>query len=168
MLQLFIISVLTQCVYLWPHGLSPARLLCPWNFTGKNTGVNCYFLFQGIFVIKESNSGLLCLVPWQMGSLPAAPPGKPMLQTITQSDFVLSYITLHTVYTNIQSHRITGFVTQHTLSHNHITCKNCNPSATLTHCHPFYIKYKFPILEFHMLGCFWLQDINPDLTCFKW
>ena len=22
---------------LWPHGLQPARLLCPWNFSGKNT-----------------------------------------------------------------------------------------------------------------------------------
>ena len=21
----------------WPHGLQPARLLCPWNFPGKNT-----------------------------------------------------------------------------------------------------------------------------------
>ena len=104
---------------------------------------------------------------WQVGSSPAALPGKPMLQTITQSDSILSYITLHIVHTNIQSHRVTGFVTQHTLPHNHITCKNFNPSAPLTHCHPFYIKYKLPILEFHMLGCFWLQDINPDLTCFK-
>ena len=25
----------------WPHGLQPARLLCPWNFPGKNTGVGC-------------------------------------------------------------------------------------------------------------------------------
>ena len=24
---------------LWPHGLYPARLLCPWDSTGKNTGV---------------------------------------------------------------------------------------------------------------------------------
>ena len=29
---------------LWPHGLSPARLLYPWNFPGKNTGVGCHFL----------------------------------------------------------------------------------------------------------------------------
>ena len=26
-----------------------ARLLCPWNFTGKNTGVGCHFLLQAIF-----------------------------------------------------------------------------------------------------------------------
>ena len=33
-----------------PHGPQPARLLCPWNFPGKNTGVGCHFLFQGIFL----------------------------------------------------------------------------------------------------------------------
>ena len=27
----------------------PARLLCPWNSLGKNTGVGCRFLLQGIF-----------------------------------------------------------------------------------------------------------------------
>ena len=25
------------------HGLQPTRLLCPWNFTGKITGVGCQF-----------------------------------------------------------------------------------------------------------------------------
>ena len=30
-----------------PHGLFPARLLCPWSSPGKNTGVDCHFLFQG-------------------------------------------------------------------------------------------------------------------------
>ena len=29
---------------LWLHGLQPTRLLCPWNFPGKNTGVGCHFL----------------------------------------------------------------------------------------------------------------------------
>ena len=29
------------------HGLQPARLLCPWNSPGKNTGVGCYSLLQG-------------------------------------------------------------------------------------------------------------------------
>ena len=28
---------------LWPHGLLPARLLCPWYFPGKNTGVDWHF-----------------------------------------------------------------------------------------------------------------------------
>ena len=34
-------------------------------------------LLQGIFPTQESNLHLLCLLPWQAGSLPLAPPGKP-------------------------------------------------------------------------------------------
>ena len=37
------------------HGLWPSRLLCPWNSPGKNTGVHCHFLLQGVFL----NLGLL-------------------------------------------------------------------------------------------------------------
>ena len=33
----------------------PTRLLCPWDFTGKNTGVGCNFLLQGIFPTHKSN-----------------------------------------------------------------------------------------------------------------
>ena len=44
---------------LWPHGLQPARLLCPWGSPGKNTGVGCHFLLQGIFLTQGLNPGLL-------------------------------------------------------------------------------------------------------------
>ena len=30
-----------------PLGLQPTRLLCLWDFPGKNTGVGCHFLLQG-------------------------------------------------------------------------------------------------------------------------
>ena len=40
---------LQSCLTLWPHGLKPARLLCPWDSPGKNTGVDCHALLQGIF-----------------------------------------------------------------------------------------------------------------------
>jgi len=33
-------------------------LLCPWDFPGKNTGVGCYFLLQGIFLTHGSNPPL--------------------------------------------------------------------------------------------------------------
>ena len=46
---------------------TPARFLCPWDSSGKNTGVGCHFLLQGIFPILES---LLCLLHWQADSLP--------------------------------------------------------------------------------------------------
>ena len=32
-----------------PYGLQPTRLLCPWDSPGKNTGVGCHALLQGIF-----------------------------------------------------------------------------------------------------------------------
>ena len=40
---------------LQPHGLYPARLLCPWDFPDKNTEMDCYFLHQGIFHTQGSN-----------------------------------------------------------------------------------------------------------------
>ena len=50
------------------HGDSP----------GKNTEVGCRALLQGIFPTQRSNPHLLCHLYWQVGSLPPAPPGKPM------------------------------------------------------------------------------------------
>ena len=41
------------------HELYPTRLLCPWDFPGKNTGVGCHALLQGIFPTQGSNLGLL-------------------------------------------------------------------------------------------------------------
>ena len=36
-----------------------AGLRCPWDSPGRNTGVGCHFLLQGIFPMQESNPGLL-------------------------------------------------------------------------------------------------------------
>ena len=44
---------------LGPHELYPARLLSPWNSPGKNTGVGCHSLLQGIFLSQGLNQGLL-------------------------------------------------------------------------------------------------------------
>ena len=41
------------------HGLQPVRLLCPWNFLGRNTGVGCYVLLQGIFRSQGTNPRIL-------------------------------------------------------------------------------------------------------------
>ena len=43
----------------------------------KITGVGCHALLQRIFLTQGSNPPLLCLLHWQAGSLPLAPPGKP-------------------------------------------------------------------------------------------
>ena len=49
------------CLTLWPHGF-----LCPRNSPGKNTGVGCHFLLQGIFCSKGSNlvSCIFCIGRW--------------------------------------------------------------------------------------------------------
>ena len=31
------------------YGLQPSRFLCPWDSPGKNNGVGCHALLQGIF-----------------------------------------------------------------------------------------------------------------------
>ena len=42
-----------------PHGWEPPRLLCEWNFPGRNTGVGCHVLLPGISPTQGSNVGLL-------------------------------------------------------------------------------------------------------------
>ena len=59
-----------------PHGPYPARLLCPGNFPGKNTGVDWDFWLQGILLTHRLSLHLLCLLHRQVDSLPPAPPGK--------------------------------------------------------------------------------------------
>ena len=44
---------------LQPHGLQTARLLCPLDFPGKNTGMGSQSLLQEIFLTQGSNPGLL-------------------------------------------------------------------------------------------------------------
>ena len=42
-----------------PQGLEPTRLLCPWDTPGKNTGVGCRSLLQGIFLTQGFNPRVL-------------------------------------------------------------------------------------------------------------
>ena len=67
---------------LQPHELYPTRLLCPWDFPGKNTGVSCHFILQGIFLTHESNPGLL---HWQVDSLPLSHQGCPLCAYLPSS-----------------------------------------------------------------------------------
>ena len=64
------------------------RLLCPWDSPGKNTEVGCHFLLQGIFLTQGSN---LCLLHWQVDSLPLSHQGRPRSSLVVQS---LSCLTL--------------------------------------------------------------------------
>ena len=58
---------------LLPYGLQPARLPHPWDSPGKNPGVGCSALLQGIFPTQGSNPCLLRLLYWQEVSVPLMP-----------------------------------------------------------------------------------------------
>ena len=57
---------------------SPPGSSSPWGFPGKNNGVGCHFLLQGIIPTQGSNPRLLYHLHWQAASLPLAPCGKPV------------------------------------------------------------------------------------------
>ena len=68
---------------LWPCGLYPSRLLCPWDFPSKNFGVGCHFLLQGISLTQGWDLHLLCLLHGQVSSLPwASPVEAPVNDTV--------------------------------------------------------------------------------------
>ena len=82
-----VISVMSYS--LQPSGPSSAKFLCPWDSSGKNTGVGCHVLLQGILPPQGSNPHLLCLLHWQVGSLPLVPPGKPKTDLSEQNSGLL-------------------------------------------------------------------------------
>ena len=55
----------------------PAALSMGFSRQEYWTGLPCYS--QGILLTQGSNPHFLCLLHWQVGSLPLAPPGKPMV-----------------------------------------------------------------------------------------
>ena len=59
-----------------PMDCSPPGPSVHGDSLGKNTGVGYHALLQGIFPTWGLNLSLLCLLHWQAGSLPLAPPGK--------------------------------------------------------------------------------------------
>ena len=73
---------------LQPHGLWPTRLLCPWDSPGKNNGVGCHALLQGILLTQESNLLLLHLLHWKADSLPLRHPGSPTTVQYHRADCV--------------------------------------------------------------------------------
>ena len=94
-----------NCVWLWPHGLQPTRLLCPWDVPDKNTGVGCRFLLQGIILTQGLNP---CLLHWRVLSFPLSHPGSAvstwLLQLLHMGSGVaahrLSCATAHGIFQN--------------------------------------------------------------------
>ena len=59
-----------------PHGLQRTRLLHPWDFPGKSTGVGCHCLLQCMKVKSESEDTQSC--PTLQDPINSSPPGSPI------------------------------------------------------------------------------------------
>ena len=110
---------------LWPFGLEPARLLCPWNSTGKPTGVGCHFLLQGIFATRGLNLCRLCLLHCSRILYPLSHQESPNYKVKTHIPTTLVKIdNIVSVYSRSPLYFFTNFSTQQInhyskLSHNH-------------------------------------------------
>ena len=75
---------------LWPHGLNPAKLLCPWTSPGQNTPVGSCFLLQG----SSQPSNWTRSLTLQVDSSQTEPPGMPMVcaqkAAVNRSEWVKS------------------------------------------------------------------------------
>jgi len=60
-----------------PYRRQPARLPCPWDSPGKNTGVDCHFLLQCMKVKSESEGAQSCLA--LCDPIDGSPPVSPIL-----------------------------------------------------------------------------------------
>ena len=67
---------------LWHHGLSSARLLCPWNYPAKSTVVGYHFLPQGIFPTRDQTESPAL----QADSLPLSHLGSPSVSLTPHND----------------------------------------------------------------------------------
>ena len=98
-MSIHLLYIVLCCALLFPTpcnsmDYSLARLLCPGDSPGKNTGGGCHALLQGIFPTQGSNSGLPhCR--WIL--LPSEPPKKPTLSyfTVVTVDFTVLCFNLH-------------------------------------------------------------------------
>ena len=77
------------------HGQQPARLLCPWDLPGKNTGVGCHFLLKGTFLTQVLKPTGLMSPALKADPLPLCPLGGAGLKIPSLSLFLPLLILLH-------------------------------------------------------------------------
>jgi len=79
-----------------PHGLQPSRLLHPWDFPGKSTGVGCHCLLRPSGVVVKNSPAIVR----DTGSIPG--PGTRISHTknthFANAFFCISPTKLETIY----------------------------------------------------------------------
>ena len=80
-----------SCVWLFCSlvDYSPPGSSWPWDSPGRNTGVGCRALLQGIFLTQGLNPHLLSLLHWQAGFLPLTHLGSPSLSQRLSKFFLI-------------------------------------------------------------------------------
>ena len=75
----YVLSHSVLSISLWPHGLQPTRLLCPWGFSRQEYWSGCLCPPPGDLPNRGTEPSSLTL---QVDFLPSVPPGKsPMWPT---------------------------------------------------------------------------------------
>ena len=87
------VCVLSCSDSLQPYGLQPSRLVCSWDFPGKNTRVGCRFLLQGIFQ-TQGLTHISCVSSISAKFFNTELPGKPQLiasETLKEKDQISDF-----------------------------------------------------------------------------
>ena len=75
------VCVLSRFSHVWLSATlwtAACRLLCPWDSPGKSTVAGCHFLLRKSSQPRDRTCVSYVYLYWQAGSLPLAPPGKPL------------------------------------------------------------------------------------------
>ena len=124
-----------------PHVLYSTRLMCPCGSLGKNTGVGCQSLLQGIFLTQGSNRGLLHC---RQIHYPSEPPGSH-LPWLTGALFTLYhslaspsawvYSSLHTLISGVLHSTLPPlsliYITKTVFWRTHAAVENYDPNQML-------------------------------------
>ena len=78
-------------IWLVPCGLQPVRLLCPWDYSGKNTAADCHEIFQGNHPDPEIEPSASCVFAPQADSLPLSHQGSPYLSVSASGKSRIAY-----------------------------------------------------------------------------
>ena len=140
-----------MCLRLSTPWTVPTRLLCPWDFPGKNVAVGCYFLLHGIFPAQGLNSHLL---HWQADSLPLNHQGSPWGTTL------LFFIVAVPIY--IPTNDVGGFPSPISSSTGIISCLYEDSHVSII---SFRLWFAFPwlLMMMHISSC-----TCCPFVCFCW